>query len=260
MKKYLLLRENLESGPYTREELEAHGPEPDDLVWVDGQSTSWEPISTLSGNPSGGQERKMPWEEAETGRDGTAAFVELSSRPNRNKGSMVAAAMGVSLVSLFIMGMAGGWLKYGKEEPDRAFITRNMSMDPMSTSYRNALKTEVVRPDSVTKAKTKAKLKDIKKQVNLTASEYKVGILGGISDLSLNIENNSPHLIDKVMVEVDFQKNNGKVIQTENFQLNRLKPGASKTLEIPQSKRGTKISYRITRIVSEQYNELLKNI
>src|SRR4051812_38771199 len=130
MKKYLLLRENLESGPYTLEELEAHGHKPDDLVWVDGQSTSWEPISNLSGSDSNEEEKKRPWEEAESGREGIAPFVELSSRPARNKGTMVAAAMGISLGALFIMGMAGGWLKNGKEEPDRAFITRNMSIDP----------------------------------------------------------------------------------------------------------------------------------
>jgi hypothetical protein len=41
MKKYLLLRNNKQSGPYTSEELLALGLKSQDLLWVEGKSASW---------------------------------------------------------------------------------------------------------------------------------------------------------------------------------------------------------------------------
>lgn len=41
MNKYLLLRDNKQSGPYSVEELSAHGLKPYDLVWLEGKSAAW---------------------------------------------------------------------------------------------------------------------------------------------------------------------------------------------------------------------------
>lgn len=41
MKSYLLLRENTESGPYTKEDLRKKGLQPADLIWIEGESRSW---------------------------------------------------------------------------------------------------------------------------------------------------------------------------------------------------------------------------
>ncbi len=41
MNKYLLLRDNKQSGPYSVEELSAHGLKPYDLVWLEGRSAAW---------------------------------------------------------------------------------------------------------------------------------------------------------------------------------------------------------------------------
>ena len=41
MKSYLLLRDNRESGPYTLEELKKQSLKQLDLIWIEGQSTSW---------------------------------------------------------------------------------------------------------------------------------------------------------------------------------------------------------------------------
>lgn len=42
MKKYLLLRDNQESGPYSLEELDALGLRSLDLIWIESYSTAWE--------------------------------------------------------------------------------------------------------------------------------------------------------------------------------------------------------------------------
>ena len=41
MNKYLLLRDNKQTGPYTVEELAAHGLKAYDLVWLEGKSAAW---------------------------------------------------------------------------------------------------------------------------------------------------------------------------------------------------------------------------
>lgn len=41
MKKYLLLRSNKQSGPYSADELRQMGLKPYDLIWVDGKSAAW---------------------------------------------------------------------------------------------------------------------------------------------------------------------------------------------------------------------------
>src|ERR1051325_6209743 len=41
MKSYILLRDNRESGPHTLRELKAKHLHPMDLIWVEGESTSW---------------------------------------------------------------------------------------------------------------------------------------------------------------------------------------------------------------------------
>jgi hypothetical protein len=42
MKKYRLLRDNQESGPYNFEELTSVGLRSLDLIWTDGETTKWE--------------------------------------------------------------------------------------------------------------------------------------------------------------------------------------------------------------------------
>ena len=41
MDTYHLLRDNRESGPYTAKELKAKGLFSTDLLWIEGESTSW---------------------------------------------------------------------------------------------------------------------------------------------------------------------------------------------------------------------------
>src|SRR5437868_6031888 len=42
MKKYLLLRDNHESGPFSLEEISELGLSATDLIWIEGRSNSWE--------------------------------------------------------------------------------------------------------------------------------------------------------------------------------------------------------------------------
>jgi hypothetical protein len=41
MQKFLLLRNNKQTGPYSVEELEHMGLKPYDLIWINGKSAAW---------------------------------------------------------------------------------------------------------------------------------------------------------------------------------------------------------------------------
>jgi hypothetical protein len=47
MKKYLLLKDNQQSGPYSLEEISALSLKKLDLVWIEGQSTQWEYVTEI---------------------------------------------------------------------------------------------------------------------------------------------------------------------------------------------------------------------
>ena len=49
MKLYFLLRNNIESGPYTQKDLKEIGLAPSDLLWIEGDSTAWQHPTEING-------------------------------------------------------------------------------------------------------------------------------------------------------------------------------------------------------------------
>ena len=84
--------------------------------------------------------------------------------------------------------------------------------------------------------------------LQITANEYSVGIFGGVSNLALTINNTSPKNIDKAIVEVNYLKPNGKVVQTQTVEVSGLGAGASRTVAVPNSSRGVKIRYHVVNL------------
>lgn len=133
------------------------------------------------------------------------------------------------------------------------------SNDP---NYRNAITREVIPAvDSVEKAPPKAeKPKDIKKLVRVKGTDYKVGLLGGIKDLELTVYNGSNHLVEQVVVVVEYLKPKGEVVHKEHYTVRDIKPFKSKVIPVPSSNRGVKVKYRILNISSKQYKRLLDEV
>jgi hypothetical protein len=100
--------------------------------------------------------------------------------------------------------------------------------------------------------KEKKVVKDVRSMVHLSANQYKVGMLGGISDLQLQVTNDSPNQIDNATVEVEYLKPNGGVVKTETLQVHGIQPGRSKTVPVPGSSRGVKAVYRVVDASSHE--------
>jgi hypothetical protein len=88
--------------------------------------------------------------------------------------------------------------------------------------------------------------------VNMVMGKYTTGIFGGISSVPVTVTNNSPVMMDQVIVTIEYIQSNNKVFKTEQIAFNDLEPGETVMEKAPKSPRGTKISTRIHSINSQK--------
>lgn len=95
---------------------------------------------------------------------------------------------------------------------------------------------------------------DISKQVTVKGSDYKRGVFGGIRDLQLTVINDSKYILDNVIVELEYIKANELPLKTDNIQFHSVSPNGSMTIAIPPTTRGVKVTYKIIKIESKEFN------
>jgi hypothetical protein len=88
--------------------------------------------------------------------------------------------------------------------------------------------------------------------VNLVTGRYSTGVFGGISSFSVSVTNNSPVIMNLVVVSIDYVQNNEKIFKTETLSFTDLEPGETVTMKAPKSPRGTKITTHIQLFNSRQ--------
>jgi hypothetical protein len=93
--------------------------------------------------------------------------------------------------------------------------------------------------------------KNIYEQVHVEASAFKVGLLGGISDLDITVQNTSSYALDQVAVEIKYFGPEKKLVKSQTLLFNNVPPGKRRTLEAPSTRRGISIDYTITSINSK---------
>ena len=88
------------------------------------------------------------------------------------------------------------------------------------------------------------------KQVSVKTNKYKTGVLGGISNLQLELTNNSKRELHKVAIQIKYLGPEKKVVNTQTVYFENVAPGEHTTIDVPKSKRGVTIDYIITDIKS----------
>lgn len=312
MKRFLLLRDNQERGPFSLQELKDMGLRPNDLIWIEGESLAWNypsKIAELKSISNPFSYRDSPVNEMETYRTPLTftngepvAFPEGDIPTSGNRGAAESShhfhneepeqdnskanstqeqhakrklfySYGIWLIAIFFL--LGGTTWIIKKTID--IITgQNLNKNKMSlvvaplktlpegvspqktedATYQNAISREIV-PVDTTEAKEpikmKPKLKELKKYLQVESNDYKVGVFGGINNLQLTVINNSSHVLDKVVLQVDYLKPKGEPVETEKYTYFSIPPHGKKTLDIPPSKRGVKVRYKIVDAKSREY-------
>jgi hypothetical protein len=95
-------------------------------------------------------------------------------------------------------------------------------------------------------------LNEIRSQVSVKSNNYDVGSFGGIRNLKLTVSNDSKYTLDQVVVELLYLKPRDEFLKSENISFHSIGPNDSKTVSIPKSTRGVKVSYKILRIESKE--------
>lgn len=318
MKRFLLLRDNQEKGPYSLEELKTIGLKPSDLLWIEGQSIAWDypmnleevkgclgvinhpqaapdqtslPRLENSGFPyalSSPSEGPVP----DAGLPNTAEsfhsfsneepdqkhIIPESSKEPRVKVRKQAyhgffASYGIWMTALFLLLVASVWVMKTAVDVFNGKGLAKSKMTPVSAPLKilpegytptkaedadiqNAISREIVPVDTLQVKEPvarKSKMKELKKYLQVESNDYKVGVFGGINNLELTVINNSAYILDKVVLQVDYLKPKGESVLTEKYTYFSIPPHGKKTLDIPPSKRGVKVKYKILDAKSREY-------
>ncbi len=131
---------------------------------------------------------------------------------------------------------------------------------PKDTAFRqNTALSSLMLHDSLkqnTISKTEMLYQKIKAHpenyIGLVTGRFSTGMFGGISSFPVTVTNNSPVLMDLVVVNIDYIQNNEKIFKTESISFNDLEAGETVTIKAPKSPRGIKIATRIHIVNSRQ--------
>jgi hypothetical protein len=95
--------------------------------------------------------------------------------------------------------------------------------------------------------------------ISLVTGRYSTGVFGGISSFPVSVTNNSPVMMDILLVSIDYIQNNEKIFKTETLSFTNLEPGETVTMKAPKSSRGIKITTHIRLINSHLQDQGYSN-
>jgi hypothetical protein len=86
--------------------------------------------------------------------------------------------------------------------------------------------------------------------ISSSNNAYLYSELGGISNLEISLNNNTPYILDEVIVIVDYIKANGSVFKTETLYFTNVEPNSISSLSAPDSPRGTSVNHYVIGVQS----------
>jgi len=141
------------------------------------------------------------------------------------------------------------------EQPDRSNVVNAVQKNtappidkPANETDEVAEKNDDIKP--VTPPATDAARKSIYELVSVSGSDYKTGLLGGVSKLQLTITNNSLYPVDQVEVLVNYLNMDKKLVKQQTVVITEVPAGEQKTVEVPKTNRGVYVTYTIKKINS----------
>ena len=122
--------------------------------------------------------------------------------------------------------------------------------DPQEMKITQAVVTRKDEPRPISEADVAATREKIFQMVQVAASPFRTGVLGGISNLYFTVSNTSAFPLDQIQLEVKYLGPENRVVKVQTLLFNNVGAGTQKTLEAPRTSRGVSIDYVITKINS----------
>jgi hypothetical protein len=103
------------------------------------------------------------------------------------------------------------------------------------------------------KLATELAKKNLWQLVSVDNNDYKTGVFGGISNLSLKLSNKSLYQLERVEVEIVYLSPENKTVNTQKVVFENVAAGEQLTINVPKSNRGVKIDYAIKKIGTKEF-------
>lgn len=118
------------------------------------------------------------------------------------------------------------------------------------TSQHTGAKQSAAASPSVLPVAPQPEHENLYELVEVKTNEYRTGLLGGISDLRLELNNHSQRELHRVFVELRYLGPEKKVVRTQTVYFENVAPGGRSVLDVPKSNRGVTVDYIVTNIKS----------
>lgn len=174
-------------------------------------------------------------------------FQALPSGPKKKNYTVLFVSMGIVITGLIVF-----------------LIINNQQVNAVNAELQQQNQMELMRKAeeenqrAAIEQKKTAVRANWKKNFRYSGSPYRVGILGGISDLKITFVNNSPYRLDEFSVAVNYILASGNLHATDIVSVYNLEPGETKTVDAPGASRGTSVSVEYDKIVGTQFNFLFQ--
>ncbi|MFD1142992.1 serine/threonine protein kinase [Larkinella insperata] len=85
------------------------------------------------------------------------------------------------------------------------------------------------------------------RSLNAEVIDYSVGLLGGIRNVRVQLDNPSDITFPSIAVQISYYKDNGGLYTTQKIFFNNVKPNSSRIQKAPSSDRGTRVTCKILK-------------
>lgn len=285
MKRYVLRRDNVETGPYSLTEILDKGLLPFDLIGMQDSNDSWQ-------YPGQIQELKDHVRVLDTIEETYLSLYDVSRQelgslesnqntipgtnhsiakrdtrvPNKRISRLTFAgfiAVGVCsfLAVLLIKNMFDALGSSSRFTAKTIQVSKAASEPTTNQLIQNALAVEVINSKNKEKAHYPVvmKLREIRKLVTVKTAETNISV-AGLTSTQLFISNESPKLVDRTTIQLTYEKPGGEVLKQETFAVPMLRPFSTRVMEVPVDEKDVKVKARVLNIYSLHNGPELRRI
>ena len=232
--------------------------DPDELTWLLKQAelnylqanraTHTQPVNTRST-----QAATIPEPEKKESNVVSAMPAEtVPVQPQKPREATTGGLKWVALVLVVLLGGAALYYALLKSKSTGLTPITDTSITNPATSERPDLQAEVAvhqreAEEAIRQEQRRQEALAAAKSLSVKATDFKVGLFGGIKKLQLQLNNPSSIRFPAVAVQVRYYKENGGLYKTEKVFFMNVAPSSSPVRQAPDSDRGTRVTCKILK-------------
>ncbi len=250
---YYIIVNNQKLGPFTFDEIINLKLPQDTPIWAE-QYEDWIPLSKAKEFNAYSETFKTTTRNtAQQKSTETPQFVLWFIKNGRNIGlAVVSVLLIIALINYFSVNhnSASETVTDSLAAPENPTSTNLEYSTTDSLAAENSSNTEVANENG---SNTEKNCRDNwRNYISATVMDFTTGDLGGITNGYINVENNTPFMVDEIVVQIDYIKAAGGIYKTEYVSVSQLKAVSSENVSFPNSDRGTSV---VANIISVKANE-----